>query len=448
MAPHVMILDDDVCFARSTAELARTEGYQPHIVHSLDEARGITRRQAMDLILLDLELPDGSGLDLLDDLDFSAHGQMAIVTGNPSLDTAALAVSTPIIDYLIKPLDPDKLISVLRNSLALSAAGSTHDNELPGVIARSDAMRAPINLVKRVAPSEASIFLEGETGTGKEVFALAIHELSGRTGRFVAMNCGATPAELLASQLFGHERGSFTGAVQRHVGVFEQAMHGTLLLDEITEMPMDLQVYLLRVLETGTVRRVGANDETTTPVRVLAATNRDPLDAIAKGQLREDLYYRLADFTISLPPLRQRDNDVAALARHFVGQLNARYGLRKYLCPRTVHSLQSYSWPGNVRELRSAVQRAYLLTSGDQVSVTPGRGRATAPVETDDTITFPIGTTWAELERRTLLKVLAYCAGDKTAAAKMLGVSVRTIHNHLSRLRQEERAAGDVGAHS
>jgi DNA-binding NtrC family response regulator len=439
MAPHVMILDDDVCFARSTAELARIEGYEPHVAHSLGEARGITGQQAMDLMLLDLELPDGSGLDLLDDLDLATHGQLAIVTGNPSIETAARAVSAPVFDYLIKPLDPDRLISMLRSSSALSGSGAGDGSDaLPGVIAQSQAMRAPIHLVRRVARSDASVFLEGETGTGKEVFANAIHALSGRSGRFVAMNCGAMPAELLASQLFGHERGSFTGAVQRHIGVFEQAAHGTLFLDEITEMPADLQVYLLRVLETGVIRRVGASDETATPVRVLAATNMDPLEAIAKGQLREDLYYRLADFTISLPPLRQRGNDVALLARHFVAQLNARYGLRKYLCPSSLRGLQSYSWPGNVRELRSAVQRAYLLTTGDQISVMPGRGRTMAPQETDDAITFSIGTPWAELERRTLLKVLAYCANDKTAAAKMLGVSVRTIHNHLARLKVEE----------
>lgn len=439
MFPHVMILDDDVCFARSAGELAKVEGFQPHLVHTVSAARDAVRRQSMDLMLLDLELPDGSGLDLLSEIDLADHGQLAIITGNPSIETAASAVSAPIADYLIKPLDPKQLITILRKASHLSSP-RTGTHSLPGVIANSEIMRAPLHLVSRVAPSEASIFLEGETGTGKEVFARAIHELSGRKGRFVAMNCGAMPAELLASQLFGHERGSFTGAVQRHAGVFEQAAHGTLFLDEVSEMPSDLQVYLLRVLETGSIRRVGADEEIQTPVRVIAASNRDPMEAIAEGRLREDLYYRLADFTISLPPLRSRGDDVVLLARHFIEQLNERYGLRKHLCPSSLQRLRAYAWPGNVRELRSAVQRAYLLSSGEQISLALGRGRAAPPVETDDTITFTIGTPWAELERRTLLKVLAYCAGDKTAAAKTLGVSVRTVHNHLARLRAEETA--------
>ncbi len=440
----MMIVDDDLGFARSVAEIARLQGFRPHLAHSLAQARGLSRTEAMDLVLLDLDLPDGSGLDLVDELDFTTHGHLAIVTGNPSIETATFAVSAPVVDYLVKPFHPDRLISVLRNaSRGCRGAGSPHDApgaQLPGVVAQSAAMRGPMQLAQRVAPSDASIFLEGETGTGKDVFARAIHALSGREGRFVAINCGAMPPELLASQLFGHERGSFTGAMQRHAGVFEQAGNGTLFLDEITEMPVDLQVYLLRVLESGSIKRVGAETETPTHVRVLAATNRDPLDAIAEGRLREDLYYRLADFTLNLPPLRHRDGDIALLAAHMVDELNARYGLRKRLACTCLRSLQAHAWPGNVRELRSAVQRAYLLASGDQVVVAPARSRPQAPVETEDTIQFTIGTTWAEMERRTLLKVLAYCGNDKTATAKLLGVSVRTIHNHLARAGESGEA--------
>ena len=384
----------------------------------LDEARGLARRQPMDLMLLDLELPDGSGLDLLHDIDLAAHGHLAIVTGNPSIETATRAVSAPIFDYLIKPLDPDRLISVLRNSSALSMRNEGDaSGGLPDVIAQSDAMRAPINLARRVAPSDATIFLEGETGTGKEIFAQAIHRLSGRSGRFVAINCGAMPHEFWQASCSATSAAASTGAVKRHIGVFEQPRTAR---GYWTRSPRCRGPAGVPVAGPGnrTVRRVGAADETATAVRVLAATNQDPMDAIAKGQLAQDLYYRLADFTISLPPLRHRGNDVALLARHFVAQFNARYGLRKYLCPSSVRSLQSCAWPGNVRELRSAVQRAYLLTAGDQITVVPGRSHAIAPVETDDTVTFSIGTTWAEMERRTLLKVLAYCANDKTAAAK------------------------------
>jgi DNA-binding NtrC family response regulator len=447
---NMMIVDDDLGFARSAAEIGRLQGFRPHLAHSLAQARGMARTESMDVVLLDLDLPDGSGLELVEELDFTTHGHLAIVTGNPSIETAAFAVSAPVIDYLVKPFHPDRLVSILRHASQSALAGETpHATgpSLPGVISQSAAMRGPVQLALRIAPSDASIFLEGETGTGKEVFARAIHEVSGREGRFVAVNCGAMPSELLASQLFGHERGSFTGAMQRHAGVFEQAANGTLFLDEITEMPVDLQVYLLRVLESGAIKRVGAENETPTSVRVLAATNRDPIEAIAEGRLREDLYYRLADFTLNLPPLRHRDDDVTLLAAHVIEELNARYDLRKRLAYSCIRSLQAHSWPGNVRELRSAVQRAYLLASGDQVMVAPSRLRLPAPVETDDTISFVIGTTWAEMERHTLLKVLAYCGNDKTAAAKMLGVSVRTIHNHLARFKDDDLAPGQVQAH-
>ncbi len=442
MPPTVMILDDDPQFASSVADIAESEGFRPYVVGSLAQAREAAARHSMDLVLVDLHLPDGSGLELIDSIDRGIHGDMAIVTGSPTIETAAGAVSAPVIDYLIKPFHPDRLIGLLRRcadrSTSMSAANSAR-TPIPGVIAASEAMRVPVQLARRVASSEASILLDGETGTGKEVFARAIHQMSGCEGPFVAVNCGAMPPELLASQLFGHERGSFTGAVSRHVGVFEQAARGTLFLDEITEMPVEQQVYLLRVLETGVVRRLGSTDETPAPVRILAATNRCPREAITRGKLREDLYYRLSDFTITLPPLRMRDDDVILLAEHFIEGFNARDDMKKRLSPAAKRSLKRYTWPGNVRELRSATYRGCVLASGDDVVVTPEQMRVAPPVETEDVIVFSIGTSWPEIERQSLLKVLAYCDNDKTAAARMLGVSVRTVHNHLARMRDEAR---------
>ena len=396
----------------------------------------LLKQRRMDLMLLDLHLPDGSGMDLLADIDVAEHGQIAVVTGSPSIESAMRAVSAPIVDYLLKPLHPAQYEEILKKARAraqrnLPPVGAMN---VAGLVGNSQAMHGIVSALHRIAPTDASVLVTGESGTGKEVVAKAIHELSGRKGAFVAINCGAVPSELLASQLFGHERGSFTGAHARHIGVFEQAAHGTLMLDEITEMPIALQVYLLRVLESGGVTRVGGIDMVDTPVRIVAATNRDPHAAITAGTLREDLYYRLADICIDLPPLRQRGDDILQIAQVFVDRLNTRYGRRKFIAPSSESALLRHRWPGNVRELRSAVQRAYLLDSGDELYVTPAWSAQSSHKESETDIVFSVGMTLAELERQALLKTLAFYNNDKTAAARVLGVSVRTVHNHLARI--------------
>lgn len=434
--PHLFILDDDQAFAGSVSELARLHGFQPHVAYTVRDARMLLMQRPMDLLLMDLQLPDGSGLDLLEDIDLAEHGRIAIVTGNPTIESAIRAVSGPVLDYLVKPLDHAQLEELLQKTAncarQLPPAGG--DAEMIG---RSQAIRAVVEVLQRVARSDASLLITGESGTGKELAARVVHDHSGVDGAFVAINCGAVAPELLASQLFGHERGSFTGAHTRHIGVFERASHGTLLLDEISEMPPSLQVYLLRVLETGSVTRVGGNETIPTPTRVIAATNRDPLEAMRTGQLREDLYYRLADIPVHLPPLRERGDDVVILARAFIDRLNARYNRRKYLAPGMEQHLVRHPWPGNVRELRSAVQRAYLLEASDAVSVRPVAPARTQVLETEHSILFSVGTTMAEMERRVLLKTLAHCNNDKTATARTLGISVRTVHNHLARIVDE-----------
>jgi len=276
------------------------------------------------------------------------------------------------------------------------------------------------------------VLLTGETGTGKEVVARALHRASGCRGPLVAVNCGAVAPELLASQLFGHERGSFTGANARHVGVFEQAQHGTLFLDEIAEMPPQLQVYLLRVLESGAVTRVGGNAEIAVAARVVAATNRYPQAAIADGLLREDLYYRLAGYEIAVPPLRDREDDILLLATAFLDEFNAANGTRRTIDPQCEPGLRRYGWPGNVRELRSAIARAYFGSDGDCIRVLPAQ--CTQP-EDDLRLEFRVGMSYAEMETRMLLKTLEHYGGDRRAAAAALGVSTRTIHNQLARLK-------------
>jgi len=444
MPINVMIVDDDRLFARSAAELVRSQGASAHVAGTLGEARSLLRRIPMQLSLVDLELPDGSGLELVRGHDPAVHGPLAIVTANPSIETAAASVSAPVLDYLIKPFDPERLATIVRHAVHVAGAAMPITSWLPGVATQSDAMRQPMLLARRVAPSDARVFLEGETGTGKEVFARAIHEVSERKGPFVAINCGAVPHELLASQLFGHERGSFTGAIGRHAGVFEQASGGTLFLDEVTEMPVDLQVYLLRALETGTVRRVGGDAEIALSARVIAASNRDPREAVAQGLLREDLYYRLAEFSIRLPPLRERGDDAVLLAQRFVEELNATHGTSRRLAFGSAAVLRAQRWSGNVRELRNVVFRSWLLSNGDAVVVAPPDGVHQDVAESADSILFPLGMSLAEMERRALQKALAWCKGDKTAAARLLGISVRTVHNHLARLRRQD--AGDGAA--
>lgn len=434
MQLNALILDDDLGFARAVGAIAAEVGFRMHFAETVQKARAILRAGRMDLLLLDLKLPDGSGMDLLSEIDLTKHGLVALVTGHPSVESAAASVSTPVVDYLIKPLDLDQVLGLFERA----KRGRNCDDGWRGsgetqIVGDSPEMHRIFEMVQRIGPTEATVLLQGESGTGKEVVARALHHASGRTGPFVVVNCGAVPAEMLASQLFGHEKGSFAGAHTRQAGGFENAANGTMLLDGITEMPLPLQMSLLRVIETGTVTRLGGTKSIDVPVRIIAATNRDPLTAIAEGRLRDDLYYRLADIPIVLPPLRDRGRDVVALAQMYLQRLNARYERRKRLSASSEVALLKHYWPGNVRELRSAVQRAYLLQAGDVLDVRPGLAPPPPLREDDRSIVFTIGMTLEDIQREAFRKTLAYYNNDKTAAARALGISVRTIHNHLAR---------------
>jgi len=435
-AATVLILDDDRSFARTAADLITARGMRPLIAHSIAESDGLLDGCDVDLMLLDHSLPDGTAFDFLDGVDVTRHGDVALVTGCPDIESAARAVASPIIDYVIKPLSPNRLETLLSRAAERAAFRRPPRRGFERMIGASPCIRELCGNIERIARTDASVLVYGESGTGKEVVAQTLHEHSGRPGAFVAVNCGAIAPELLASQLFGHEKGSFTGAHQRHVGFLEQADRGTLFLDEITEMPLPLQVYLLRVLETGRFCRVGGLGEIHTDARIVAATNREPLHAVQSGNLREDLYYRLADVQLHLPPLRKRDRDAVLLANHFLEKLNERYGGNKRLAPNAARALAEHSWPGNVRELRSAVQRSYLMTQGDVLSIPPSQTMAKVLEDSETTITFSVGMTFAEMEEQALRKTLAYHNNDKSATARALGVSVRTIHNHLGRLRR------------
>jgi DNA-binding NtrC family response regulator len=306
----------------------------------------------------------------------------------------------------------------------------------------SPAMQEVFRLIERVGPTEASVLLTGESGSGKELAAQSIHECSPRRGGpFIAINCGAIPAGLIEAELFGYEKGSFTGAVRAHAGVFERAQGGTLLLDEVTEMPLDMQTRLLRVLETRKFYRVGASTEFTSDVRVIAATNRCPLKAVQNGQLREDLLYRLAVFPVALPPLRERGDDVELLAEHFLSELNAQGDTHKRLSALARMMLKQHSWPGNVRELKNCIERAYIL--GDSVlELAPLiQGGGTRGDGDRGRLDIRVGSRIYDMERSLIEATLDYFKGNKRRAADALGCSLKTLYNKLNGYSQSQECA-------
>jgi DNA-binding NtrC family response regulator len=368
--------------------------------------------------------------------------RISIITGHATVETAVDALRNGAIDYLVKPINLQRVKAIL-NRLPRAGDLKAEIGTLRGELRRmgrfglmlgnSPAMQGVYDQISRVAVTPASVMLVGESGTGKEVAAQTIHRLSlRRKQEFVAVNCGAISPKLIESEMFGHERGSFTGADRQHKGYFERANGGTLFLDEITEMPIDLQVKLLRVLETGKFMRVGTTQEIETDVRLIAATNRDPEQAVAEGKLRLDLYYRLNVFPINLPPLRERGKDVELLAHAFLEGLNERYGTKKQF-PATVRErLTTYPWPGNVRELKNYVQRAHIMAAneGDLVAEVPLQ-ISLASKDLDRKITVPFGTTLAEADRQLIKATLDDYGGVKARAAEVLGISVKTLHTRL-----------------
>ncbi len=437
----LLVVDDDREFRESLVMLLRTQGFAVKGAASCAAARTAIDEQTFDAILADRELPDGDGVELL-----NARGdgmtELIVITGHATVASAVAALKDGALDYLTKPIDVAKLESTLANltrthSLkrevrALRSELLSHGKFGP-LVGRSSVMQPVFEQISRVAPTDASVLIEGESGSGKEVVAQAIHDLSRRKdAKLVAVNCGAIPETLIESQLFGHERGSFTGADKMHRGFFERADGGTLFLDEIAEMPVQLQVKLLRVLETSKIQRIGGTEETTTNVRVLAATNRDPQQAIRDGKLREDLYFRLAVFPIHLPPLRERRGDVVLLAEHFLGLLNRAHGTKKAWAPDAVLRLEKREWKGNVRELKNAVYRAYILADDTLVEEA---AVATTPSEaavSGSMLAVRVGASIADAERALIFATLELTNSDKPAAAKILGISLKTLYNRLN----------------
>ena len=457
--PHILIVDDDANSASMLASLLDTSGFSSVTVGSLREARQHLMLMPVRAIFLDLKLPDGNGFELCDDPQLIGQADIVLITGHASIESSVQALRLGAVDYLTKPLRIDQLKRVLeRLSTSLtrrtemSALRSTVDcaNGFAGLIGLSLPMRRVYDQIARVAPTAVNVLLVGESGTGKEVVAQTIHELSSRRDRpFLAINCGAISPQLIESELFGHEKGSFTGATRQHRGYFERAHTGTLFLDEVTEMPLDLQVKLLRVLETGVFVRVGSEEPIQTDIRIIAATNRDPMQAVQQGRLREDLYYRLDVFRIQLPPLRDRTDDIDLLACAFLESLNRIDGVSRSLSPAALDSLKRYRWPGNVRELRNVVHRAAIMSDTACIDLVElpcsaaRRGESeTASRSQHEAIEVPIGTSIADAERQLILATMQRCGGARERAAETLGISLKTLYN---RLREYEQAAPEFG---
>ena len=439
---HALIVEDDVDSAQMMAALVATQGFTAATARSLQEARRKMALQQPDLVLLDLLLPDGSGMSLLDEQDLIGNSEVVLMTGHATVETTIQALRYGAADYLIKPISAVQLQSILSRvtrPAVLRAEVDTLNEDLRRtgrfghLVGRSAPMMQVYEQIARVAGTSVTVFVTGESGTGKELLARTVHELSRRRARpLLAINCGAISPQLMESEIFGHERGSFTGAERQHQGFFERAHGGTLFLDEITEMPPALQVKLLRVLETGTFTRVGSTTPRETDVRVIAASNRDPLQALASGDLREDLFYRLNVFPVQLPPLRERPEDVPLLVMHFLQEIGQREGSFKRASPAALERLAQYRWPGNVRELRNVLQRAWVMTAGPEVGDQwLPRDVLADPVRATGALQIAVGTPLAAMERQMILATLEHFGHNKERTAAALGVSLKTLYNRL-----------------
>lgn len=475
----VLIVEDDANSAEMLAEMCQLHGYTCTVASDLADAGQQMLVHEPDVVLLDLHLPDGLGLTLFEDESRRKNAEIILMTGQASVDTSVKALRLGAADYLVKPIGSTMLKRSLARAIAKppavtlpihsgeadaaggDAAANGEDAGFCGLIGKSALMQSLYEQISRVARTSVSVLIVGESGTGKELIAQAVHQVSRRAdGPFRAINCGAISEQLIESELFGHEKGSFTGAIKAHQGIFEQADGGTLFLDEVTEMPIELQVRLLRVLETGTYSRVGSTTVNATDVRVIAATNRDPMQAISDGRLREDLYYRLNVFRLEVPPLRERKEDINALARQFLDSHNQSEGTTLHFSDKALLQLGTYNWPGNVRELRNVVARAAIMAESDEVQRIDidANGACTAPLGTPPSKTaetagagkdsqayvqIPIGTSVADAERLLIEATLAANDGAREPTAQMLGISMKTLYNRLRNYQDDGEEAAD-----
>lgn len=445
--PHVLIVDDDADTLRALCQLVGQEGFTTAAASSLEEARQCIDKHRPDVVLLDLVLPDGDGMDLVQDAELRRSTEVILMTGHASIETTVQALRLGAADYLIKPVNIKQLKGVL-SRIARPTELKAEINNLRGELRRlghfgrliggSMAMQYVYDQIGRVAPTVATVLITGESGTGKELAAQTIHDLSRRHKEaFLAVNCGAISPQLIESEIFGHEKGSFTGATRDHRGYFERANGGTLFLDEITEMPLDLQVKLLRVLETRTFMRIGSDRLIETDIRIIAATNRRPEEAVAEGKLREDLMYRLQVFPLNMPPLRERGDDVELLAQQFLNRLNEEESTHKHFTSAALALLRGYDWPGNVRELKNVVHRSYIMANDSIDTNCLPQGFGAPKAQQGTNLQLRVGTTVEEMERQLIFATLERYGGHKERTAEVLGLSSKTLYNRLRQYENE-----------
>jgi DNA-binding NtrC family response regulator len=457
----VLIVEDEENERTGLAELVSAWGYRAETAK--DGAEGLEKAVswAPSIVVTDMKMPRMGGLELLERLATDSQTMaVVVVTAQGTIDSAVQAMRMGAYDYITKPIDTARLRTILQNAstllgtrveLEVTRRKLRDTGSLGCLVGPSKKMQEIFRLIELVAPSTASVLITGASGTGKELVARTVHELSPRRGKpFVPINCAAIPETLIESEIFGHEKGAFTGALERRTGCFELAEGGTLLLDEIGEMPVATQAKLLRVLEDRKVRRLGSKAETTVDVRVLAATNKVPEDAVARGELRNDLYYRLNVFNIHMPPLREHKEDVPDLVQTLLAEMSAKHGRKVAAVSEAVLNLfRNYSWPGNVRELRNTLERAVIVCDSAVVEtkhLPPGFGQSTVrpSVEDPDAIRLGVGTTVEEAEKMLIVKTLQATSNNKTRAAEILGISLKTLHNKLKEYGNEAAEAASA----
>ena len=450
--PKVLIADDERHIAEGLQMLLAEEGYDVETATDGRKAWDKVSATEFGLVLADLKMPKMDGLELFAQMRESGiESEFIIITGKGTVASAVEAMRHGAYDYLTKPLDIERLKALIPKALEKYQV-KTANRELQkrlesmsrfgDMIGQSESMVRIYNIIEAVAPSTASVLIVGESGTGKELVARALHNKSPRAkGPFVALNCGAFPREILENELFGHEKGAFTGAINEKPGAFEQADGGTLFLDEVAEMEPDIQVKFLRALEQRAFRRLGGKKEVQVDIRVVAATNKNVEEALRDGKLREDLYHRLAVIPIYLPPLRERGSDVRMLAEEFLRRFADEEGKDiKGFSDGALEYIATYRWPGNVRELKNAIERAVILARGDTIEFSDLAPRHMAFDETE--VHIPIGTSLEDTERQITLKTFAFTSGDHRKTARILGVTQKALKEKLQKYMMDTVAAG------
>jgi DNA-binding NtrC family response regulator len=463
MTPErVLIVEDEDNERSGMSDLISAWGYRTETAIDGLDALDKLGQFTPGIVVTDLKMPRMDGMELLQRLAQESQPVAVIVlTAQGNVDTAVQAMKIGAYDFIEKPVNPTRLRTILQNAVRQrgmeveleAARRKLRDTGVLGpLVGASRKMQEVFRLVEMVAPSTASVLITGESGTGKELVARTIHQQSTRKDKpFVAINCAAIPETLIESEIFGHEKGAFTGALERRVGCFELAEGGSLLLDEIGEMPIGTQAKLLRVLEDRKLRRLGSKVETSVDVRVIAATNKVPEEAVARGELRNDLYYRLNVFSLHMPPLREHKEDLADLVKTLIAEIDAKHGRSVAMVSEAVMNIfHNHSWPGNVRELRNVIERAIIVCEGSVIEtrhLPPGFGQVTPkpPVLEANAVRLGVGTTVGEAERLLIMKTLESTNNNKTRAAEILGISLKTLHNKLKEYNQGQAngASGD-----